>query len=72
MVEPKEGMMLGYQLTQYQQTRMVEPSGPEAGRALGCSSGPIDDPLPPQEKSCDLTYRGPLLLPQPSRSNGTP
>ncbi len=72
MVEPKEGMVLGYQLALYPQTRMVEPSGPEAGRGPGCSSGPAGAPLPPQEKSCDFTYRGPLLLTQPPRSNGTP
>ena len=67
MVEPKEGMMLGYRLALYQQTRMVEPSGPEAGRVLGCSSAAATAPLPPQEKSCDSTYRGPLLLPRPPR-----
>ena len=72
MVEPKEGMMLGYQLALYQQTRMVEPSGPEAGRGLGCSSGPTATPLLPQEKSCGSTYRGSLLLPQQCPPNGTP
>ena len=72
MVEPKEGLMLGYQLALYQQTRMVEPSGPEAGRGLGYLSGSAGAPLPPQEKARDFSYRGPLLLPQPARPKGTP